>query len=240
VLAVDSLWPRTLPPDTLERLTQFADLTRIAIANVAARSEAAASRARLVAAGDVERRRVVRDLHDGAQQALVQTILSLKMAQQGLASGDPEAPTRVDQALRQAERATTELRELSHGILPAVLTHAGLSAALATLASRSVVPVTVDAQVGRLPAAVEASAYFVVAEGLTNIAKHAHASQATVSVRVDDRKLRVEVRDDGAGGAHAQGSGLLGLGDRLAALSGRLSVLSPPGEGTTLTAIIPL
>jgi signal transduction histidine kinase/ketosteroid isomerase-like protein len=240
VLAVDALWPRTLPPDTGERLAQFADLTGTAIANVAARSEAAASRARLVAAADVERRRVVRDLHDGAQQAMVHTIVTLKMAQRGLAAGDPEAPQLVDEALDQAERATAELRELSHGILPTVLTRSGLSEAVATLASRSAVPVSIDVQVGRLPGAVEASAYFVVAEGLTNIAKHARASHATVSLRVDDRELRVEVRDDGSGGAHAQGSGLVGLSDRLAALSGRLSVVSPPGEGTILTALIPL
>jgi signal transduction histidine kinase len=239
-LTVDALWPRTLPPDTGERLAQFADLTGTAIGNIAARSEAAASRARLVAAGDVERRRVVRDLHDGAQQALVHTIVTLKMAQRGLASGDPEAPRLVDEALGQAERATAELRELSHGILPTVLTRSGLSVAVATLASRSAVPVSIDAQVGRLPGAVEASAYFVVAEGLTNIAKHARATRAAVSLRVDDRKLRVEVSDDGVGGAHALGSGLVGLSDRLAALSGQLSVVSPPGEGTTLTAIIPL
>jgi signal transduction histidine kinase len=240
VLAVDALWPRTLPPDTCERLAQFADLTGTAIANGAARAEAAASRARLVAVGDMERRRVVRDLHDGAQQAIVHTIVTLKMAQRGLAAGDPGAPRLVDEALEQAERATAELRELSHGILPTVLTRSGLSAAVATLASRSAVPVSVDAPVGRLPGAIEASAYFVVAEGLTNVAKHARANRAAVSLRVDARELRVEVRDDGAGGAHAPGSGLLGLSDRLAALSGRLSVVSPPGEGTTLTAIIPL
>jgi signal transduction histidine kinase/ketosteroid isomerase-like protein len=240
VLAVDALWPRTLPPDSGERLAQFADLTGTAIANIAARSEAAASRARLVAAADVERHRVVRDLHDGAQQALVHTIVTLKMAQRGLTAGDAGAPALVDAALDHAERATTELRELSHGILPAVLTRSGLSAAVATLAARSAVPVSVDVQVGRLPGAVEASAYFVVAEGLTNIAKHARASRAAVSLRVEDRKLVVEVSDDGAGGAHALGSGLVGLSDRVGALSGRLSVVSPLGEGTTLTAIIPL
>ena len=240
VLVVNALWPRTLPADTGERLGQFADLTGTAIANIDARSEAAASRARLVAAADVERRRVVRDLHDGAQQALVHTIVTLKLAQRGLRAGDPAAPGLVDEALGQAERATAELRELSHGILPPVLTHSGLSAAVATLASRSAVPVSVDAQVGRLPGAVEASAYFVVAEALTNIAKHAGASHAAVSLRIEERKLHVEVRDDGVGGAHGGGSGLVGLSDRLAALSGRLSLVSPAGQGTRLTAIIPL
>jgi signal transduction histidine kinase/ketosteroid isomerase-like protein len=240
VLAVNSLRPRVLPPDTAERIAQFADLTGSAIGNVDARGELARSRARVVAAADGERRRVVRDLHDGAQQAPVHVVVMLKLAQRGLQSSDPEAPALVDRALDQATRATAELLELSHGILPVVLTRDGLSAAVQTLAARAPLNVAIDAEVGRLPGAVEATAYFIVAEGLTNIAKYAHAGRAWVSLRVADGKLHVQVRDDGIGGATTDGNGLLGLRDRVATLSGTLSFVSPPGEGTTLSAAIPL
>jgi signal transduction histidine kinase len=206
------------------------------------RSEAylAASRARIVAATDEERRRVVRDLHDGAQQRLVHTVLTLKLARQALQNEEKDAPALLTEALHHAERATAELRELAHGILPAVLTQGGLRAGVDALASRVPVPVENGVSVGRLPAAVEATAYFVVAEALTNVAKHARAGRAAVTARVEDGTLRVQVRDDGVGGARPDGSGLLGLADRLAALNGQLRVESPADGGTLVAADIPL
>jgi signal transduction histidine kinase len=203
--------------------------------------EVRASRARVLQAADRERRRLVRDLHDGAQQRLVHTVVTLKLACQRL---DPEAdaPARalVDEALDQALRATDELRELAHGILPAVLARGGLSAGVDSLASRMPLPVSIDVPATRFPAAAEATAYFVIAEALTNVAKHARAQRAWVTITVRDHRLTVEVRDDGVGGAVPGASGLLGMQDRLAGLEGRLTVESPPGGGTVITASIPL
>jgi signal transduction histidine kinase len=199
----------------------------------------AASRARIVAATDEERRRVVRDLHDGAQQRLVHTIITLKLARRAFQSEEADAPALLSEALDHAEQATAELRELAHGILPADLTQGGLRAGIDALASRMSVPVQTDVSVGRLPAAVEATAYFVVAEALTNVAKHARARHAAVATHVEDGTLRVQVRDDGIGGARPDGSGLVGLADRLAALDGRLRVESPTDGGTVLAADIP-
>ena len=203
--------------------------------------EVRASRARVLQAADRERRRLVRDLHDGAQQRLVHTVITLKLAHQRL-GGDADARARelVDEALDQAQRATDELRELAHGILPAVLARGGLRAGIDSLASRMPLPVSIDVPATRFPAAAEATAYFVVAEGLTNVAKHAHARRAWVTIAMRDEHIAVEVRDDGIGGAVAGGSGLLGMEDRLAGLEGRLTVESPAGEGTVLTAWIPL
>ena len=184
---------------------------------------------------------MVRDLHDGAQQRLIHTIITLKLARRALQrqEGRNLAPL-LTEALDHAEQATAELRELAHGILPAVLTQGGLRAGVDALASRMPVPVENGVAAGRLPAAVEASAYFVVAEALTNVAKHACAARAEVTTRIEDGTLRVHVRDDGCGGARPEGSGLLGLTDRLAVLGGRLEVQSPAGEGTLVTADIPL
>jgi signal transduction histidine kinase len=206
------------------------------------RSEAylAASRARIVAATDEERRRVVRDLHDGAQQRLVHSIITLKLAHQALQSNQEPASELVAEALEQAERANVELRELAHGILPAILTQGGLHAAVGALASRMSVPVDVDVLVDRLPAPVEATAYYVVAEALTNVAKHARAAGATVRAHVESGALQLQVRDDGVGGARPEGSGLVGLADRLATLDGQLRVDSPADGGTLVAANIPL
>jgi signal transduction histidine kinase len=219
---------------------EFTELVATAIANLEARSALTASRARIVAAADQERRRVVRDLHDGAQQRLVNTVIMLKLAQRALESDTGEAPSLVRDALEHAERATQELRELAHGILPAVLTKGGLRAGIAALRSRTPVPVEIDVSVDRLPAPVEATAYFLVAEALTNVAKHSSARHADVVARIQDGTLRVEVHDDGVGGASPDGTGLVGLADRLAAVDGRLEVDSPPGGGTHLIAAIPL
>jgi signal transduction histidine kinase len=229
-----------LAADTEERLASFTELVATAIANIEARTELAASRARIVAATDEERRRVVRDLHDGAQQGLVHTIITLKLAQRALQDEEGDVPALVTEALEHAEQATDEVRELAHGILPGVLTRGGLRAGVDALASRMPMPVENAVSVGRLPAAVEATAYFVVAEALTNVAKHARAGSARVAARLEDGTFRVQVRDDGVGGARPDGSGLLGLADRLAALGGQLRVESPAGGGTLVAADIPI
>jgi signal transduction histidine kinase len=239
-MIVSSEQAEPLPAGTEARIGQFAELVATAISNVQARSDLAASRARIVAAADAERRRVVRDLHDGAQQRLVQTALTLKQARLALQHDAADAPALVTEALDQAEQATTELRELAHGILPGALTHGGLRSGVEALASRVPVPVENGVSVGRLPTAIEATAYFVVAEALTNVAKHSGAAGAAVTARVEDGTLEVEVRDDGAGGARPDGSGLLGLADRLAAHDGRLRVESPADGGTLIAADIPL
>ena len=229
-----------LPVDAEARLVSFADLVATAIANAQARTELASSRARMMAATDEERRRLVRDLHDGVQQRLVATIITLKRASRALEHDDQNVPKLVADALDQVERANVELRELAHGILPAVLTQGGLRAGVDALASRMPVPIQVDVSVGRLPSAVEATAYFVVAEALTNVAKHARAEYASVTARIEDGNVHVHVRDDGVGGARPTGSGLIGLADRLNALGGDLRVDSPADGGTVVAATIPL
>jgi signal transduction histidine kinase len=240
MIAAGSSQEPPLPADTEARLASFTELVAMAISNTEARTEVAASRARIVAATDDERRRVVRDLHDGAQQRLVHTILTLKLARRALQKEQEDLPALLTEALDNAEQATAELRELAHGILPAALAHGGLRAGVDALASRMPVPVENDVSVGRLPAAVEATAYFVVAEALTNVAKHARAGRAGVAARIEDGTLAVSVRDDGVGGARRGGSGLTGLADRVAAIDGQLRVESPADGGTVVEAAIPL
>jgi PAS domain S-box-containing protein len=240
VIAASSKRATPFPPDTESQIAEFTELVATAIANTEARTEVAASRARLVAATDEERRRLVRDLHDGAQQRLVHTVITLKLAQGALENEDEELPSLLAETLDSAEHAMAELRELAHGILPAVLTQGGLRAGVDALASRMPLPVGNAVSVGRLPATVEATAYFVVAEALTNVAKHARAGRASVAARIEDGTLEVRVRDDGVGGALADGSGLVGLRDRLAVLDGRLRVESPIDGGTLVAADIPL
>jgi PAS domain S-box-containing protein len=239
-MIVSSREAEPLPAGTEAWIEEFAELVATAIANVQARTDLAASRARVVAAADEERRRVVRDLHDGAQQRLVHTVITMKLARRALQHGDGSASALVTEAIEHAEQATADMRELAHGILPAVLTRGGLRAGVQALASRMPVPVESNVSVGRLPAGVEATAYFVVAEALTNVAKHARAHGATVLAGVEDCTLRVRVRDDGVGGARPDGSGLVGLADRLAVLGGRLQVDSPADGGTLVAADIPL
>ena len=200
------------------------------------------ARARIIAAGDAERRRIERDLHDGAQQRLVALSLTLGMAESRLASDPAAAAPLIAQAREEAQLAVKELRELASGIHPALLSERGLGPALEALAARAPVPTTVDGVPDqRLPPAVEAAFYFVTAEALTNVAKYAGATSAGVHLTVEHGRVRLVVRDDGAGGADLNaGTGLRGLRDRVDALDGRLDVDSPPGLGTTVIAEVPL
>jgi signal transduction histidine kinase len=203
--------------------------------------ELRASRARLVQAGDAERRRLERNLHDGAQSRLVALALLLRAARNRAAKSDAGLAELLDQAQQELQTSLGELRELARGIHPAVLSERGLEPALHALASRAPVPVEIEIRADRLPAPVESAAYFVVSEALTNVAKYADASHAKVAVTRHNGQVLVEVADDGVGGASAEsGSGLRGLADRVAALDGTLSVESPRGRGTTLRAEIPL
>ena len=200
------------------------------------------SRARIVEATDEERRRLERDLHDGAQQRLVSVSLALRLLRGRLArSGETDAVEAADNAAAELKLAIKEVRELARGIHPAILTEAGLGPAMTVLASRSAVPAVVSAVPDdRLPAPVEATAYFVISEGLANVAKYSGASEATIGATQSGSMLRVEVADDGQGGADSsRGTGIRGLEDRVAALGGRLTVESPPGKGTLIVAEIP-
>ena len=228
------------PADTEERMAQFTQLLDTAIANADSRDQLNASRARLVREADEARRRVVRDLHDGAQQRLVHTVVALRLAQQALEGQDGEAASLVGEALEHARQGNVELRELAHGILPAALTHGGLRAGVDAVAARLDVPVQLDVPAQRFPAEIERSAYFVVAESLTNIVKHANARHAEVRVLVDGATLHVKIRDDGTGGADPDGHGLVGMNDRVTALGGRLDIESPAGGGTLVHATLPL
>jgi signal transduction histidine kinase len=203
--------------------------------------ELRASRARIVRAGDEERRRLERDLHDGAQQRLVALALNLKLARASLESDPQSAVELIDDAIAELTEATAELRELARGIHPAILTDRGLEPAVSALAARAAVPVElVELPDERLSPAVEATAYFVVAESLTNVARYSQASHAEVEIKRDNGRLVVEVRDDGVGGADPQrGSGLRGLADRVGAVDGRITVDSPSGAGTTVRVEIP-
>jgi len=233
---------RALPPDTAARVADFTDLVATAIANAQARSELAASRARIVTAADSARRRLERNLHDGAQQRLLSLGLELRAAESTLRSSDNPVADQLSQIVGGLTGVSEELREISRGLHPAVLSKGGLGPALKAVARRSAVPVELNLSLaGRLPEPVEAAAYYVVAESLTNVARHAHASEVTVGASVDDARLRMTIRDDGDGGADpGSGSGLIGLIDRVEAIGGRIDLSSPPGEGTTLDVTIPL
>ena len=241
VIAASSTSEVPFAPNTESRIGDFTELVATAVSQAEARAHLVASRARLVTAHDEARRRVVRDLHDGAQQRLVHTIITLKLAQRMRDSGDDEgATTLATQALEGAEQAIAELRELAHGLLPAVLARGGLVAGIEALVLRAHVPVTVNVPEERFPSEIEASAYFIVAEALTNVAKHSRADHVEITAWIDDRTLHVDVRDDGVGGANPEGSGLLGLRDRVSAMGGVLHVESPSGDGTRIAARLPL
>ena len=231
-----------LPLDTEERLEKFTELIATAIANAETRAELAASRARIVATADATRRRIERDLHDGAQQQLVSLALELRAAQAALPSELNEQRAELSRVVEGLTAVLDELREISSGIHPAILSEGGLAPALKTLARRSPIPVVLDVRVeGRLPESVEVAAYYVVSEMLTNAAKHAHASSVQVDVAGADGVLGVAVRDDGVGGADpARGSGLVGLRDRVETLGGTIAVDSPRGEGTAIEVALPL
>jgi signal transduction histidine kinase len=235
-------WRRdTSPPaDTEQRLAKFTELLDVAIANADSHDQLTASRVRLLTEADEARRRVVRDLHDGAQQRLVHSIITLKLANRALRGQDGEAAALVEEALEHAERSNAELRELAHGILPSVLTRGGLRAGVDTVVSRLDLPVSVDIADVRFSEEIEASAYFIMAEALTNVVKHAHATRARVSASVDDGLLRLEIRDDGVGGADVRGHGLVGLADRATALGGWLAVGCPDDGGTVVMATLPV
>jgi len=225
--------------DAEARLGAFAELVGQAIANVDARIKLRESRARIVEAAYEARRRIERDLHDGAQQRLVGLALSLRLVAR---RAEPATATAIEGCIEELMTALAELRELARGLHPAVLSERGLQPALEMLAARSAVPVVLEAELdGRLPSAHEAALYFVAAEALTNVAKYAGANTATLTLRGDGRWAEISVTDDGVGGARIErGSGLRGLTDRVEALGGRLTVTSAPGEGTTVSARVPM
>jgi PAS domain S-box-containing protein len=228
--------------DITERKAQEAEVHRLNAELHARLEELAASRSRIVTAGDVERRRLERNLHDGAQQRLVTLSLALRVAQAKLESDPAAARAALAEAGDELALALDELRELARGLHPAVLSERGLRAAIETIAGRAPLPVEIaGVPDGRLPEPVEAAAYYLVAEALTNVAKYAEASKVQVRVAARDSGVVVEVADDGVGGADpSAGSGLRGLADRVEALGGSLEVVSPEGGGTALRAEIPL
>jgi signal transduction histidine kinase len=249
VLVVSSTQEEPLPADTEARLVGFTDLVATALANAAARAELTASRARIVATADNTRRRIERDLHDGAQQRLISLALQLRTAQAAVPGEADELAAQLDRLTTDLTDVVDELREFAHGIHPAVLAQGGLRPALKALARRCAVPVALAVRVDRrLPEPIEVAAYYVVSEALTNTAKHARAS--VVRIEVDDEvdevdnggaRLRICVRDDGRGGADlTRGSGLVGLKDRVEALGGQLVLQTAPGSGTALRVEIPL
>ena len=236
---IASSGPEPHEPHTEARLADFAELVATAIANAQARDELMASRARIVAAGDEARRRIERDLHDGAQQRLVTLTMHVRSLEADLPA-DSELKYEIAQLAEELAAASEELRQFSHGVHPAVLSHGGRRPALRGLCRRAVIPVKLSVNVERrLPESVEVAAYYVVAEALTNATKHARASLVTVTVDADDLHVRLTVADDGVGGANPRGSGLIGLKDRVEALGGRMDITSRHGEGTALTAEIP-
>ena len=241
-LIVFTVQDQQFPPDSERRIADFAELVALALANAEARDALAASRARIVEIGDAERRRLERNLHDGAQQQLVALALTLRMCGARLTEGGPEAEALLARANAELADALEELRELARGIHPSILTDRGLEPALEMLAGRASLPLELDVDLAeRLPGPVEAAVYYVVAEALTNASKHAQASHVRVDVSRGDGVALLEVRDDGIGGADQRaGSGLRGLCDRVEALGGHLDLVSPAGTGTTLRARIPI
>jgi signal transduction histidine kinase len=229
-----------LPAGTEDRLTPFAELAAAAIANAENKEKLTASRARVVAAADETRRRLQRDVHDSAQQRLVHTIIILKLARNAIATGGSAAEL-VDEALSNAERANTDLRDVVHGILPEALTRGGLNMGVESLVAGFSLPIRLRTSVPRLPPDLETTAYFIVAEALANVIKHAYAHNATVELAVDGGHLDIKVIDDGVDGADPHhGSGLTGLLDRVEVSNGSLAITSPAGHGTTLHARLPV
>jgi signal transduction histidine kinase len=242
VVLASSTRKELLPPSTEERLAQFTELVATAIANAETQTELTASRARIVATADETRRRIERDLHDGAQQRLVSLALQLRAAQTAVPPDLDQLAAELDGVAAGLNSAIDELREFGRGIHPAILAEGGLGPALKSLANRSALPVELSLRADRrLPDQVEVATYYVVSEALTNVAKHAHASTVAVEIESLDSVVRISVRDDGIGGANLSGgSGLVGLRDRVEAFGGRISVESPPGAGTSLEVKLPV
>ena len=230
------------PAGAEQRMADFTELAATAIANAEGRAELVASRARIVATFDRARRNIERDLHDGVQQRLVSLALMLRGAQRRVPAGQPELRAALDQTAEGLAEVLAELQEISRGIHPAILSQGGLGPALKTLARRSAIPVELSVQAtGRLPEPVEVAAYYVVAEALTNVAKHARASVVYLDLDSGGDALHLRVRDDGVGGADpAGGTGLIGMNDRVAALGGTMLVDSPAGKGTSLAVTLPI
>jgi signal transduction histidine kinase len=239
VLGAATSLAEPLPPDAEARLVSFGELVATAIANADSRAQLMASRARIVAAADETRRRIERDLHDGAQQQLVTLMLDLQLVQ---ADAPPELGGGLSRIAERVSDVLDQVREISRGIHPALLSELGLTGALQALARRSALPVELDLRTGRrLPDQVEVAAYYAVSEALANAAKHAHASVVHVELDTPDTAVRLAIRDDGIGGADpAKGSGLTGLRDRIEAVGGTFDVTSPAGGGTTLLIKIPV
>jgi signal transduction histidine kinase len=228
--------------EQLDAVKLIAGQLAVSLDNAESRAQLAASRARVVAAADHARLRIQRDLHDGALQHVVHTIITLELARRALAGSTGDGPELVDEALEHAKRATEELRELAQGIHPGILRVGGLGPALEALARRFPIPVTLDVRPDtRLPEHIEVTAYFVVSEALTNAAKHAHASELQVIVDATNGDVRLSIDDDGVGGADPTlGSGLVGMKDHVEAVGGALTMRSRPGQGTHLLATVPL
>ena len=242
IVSLASREPGRFPPETEACLADFAELVSTAIGNTEARTQLAASRARIVAASDETRRRIERNLHDGTQQRLVTLALQLRGARNAVPPEQGELRDQLEHVEEGLREVLEELREIGRGLHPAVLSQGGLAPALKSLARRSGLPVELDLGVDhRLPEPVEVAAYYVVSEALTNAAKHAGASAASVGLERSNGTLRVSISDDGVGGADpSQGSGLLGLSDRVEALGGHIQVASPPGAGTSIVVEIPV
>jgi signal transduction histidine kinase len=241
VIIAFSPGPQPFSDDAEGRLTSFTELVATAVANATARAELIASRARIVIAADEARRRIQRDIHDGAQQRLVASVIELQLAEERFESDPAAARTRLHAALESAKAGLEDLRELAAGLHPRILTIGGLKAALEDLGTRCSLPVVVVAPGQRYAKQVEAAAYFIVAEALANVAKHAHASRAEVKVEEQHRQLKIAVNDDGVGGANPDGgTGLRGLEDRIEALGGTFLIESATGSGTMLLACLPL
>ena len=231
-----------LPADTESRLADFTELVAMAIANAEAQTALTDSRARIVAAADAARRRIGRDLHDGAQQRLVSLTLQLRAAQAAAPPEAAELRALLDRVADGLTSVLNELVEFARGIHPAILTEGGLGPALQMLAGRSPIPVDLDVRIpGRLPEPLEVCTYYLVSEALANAAKHSQASAIAVEVTADDDMLLVVIRDNGVGGASfGTGSGLVGLKDRVETLGGRFALQSKPGHGTTISAELQL
>jgi signal transduction histidine kinase len=242
VMLVGSTRGEPLPADIEGRLADFTELVATAIANTEGQGALTASRARIVATADATRRRIERDLHDGAQQRLVSLVLELRAAQAATPPGTGDLDERLDSLAAGLAGVLDELREIARGLHPAILADGGLRPALKALGRRCAVPVSVDIQVrDRLPEPVETAAYYAVSEALTNTVKHSRGSSADVEVTVGEGVLHVRVSDDGRGGAgFGLGSGLVGIKDRIEALNGRISLHSPPGAGTAVEIVLPL